>query len=129
MIQTKIAENYTKGTTQESGVLYVDTNLTSFLNGSNGIVVYLNIGVVEEVSEIEPIIEFTQFNILSTRVLKYTQEEMKILIEESGQNFNEPITNLMIDEINKFSDLLILDDITSNSQNYFGLDVSKWEQI
>lgn len=129
MIQTKIAENYVEGTEQKSGILYVDTNMTSFLNKSNGIVVYLNIGVILTETLTEPDVEVTKHHVLNTKTLNYTQEDLKTMIEATGQDFNSPITNLLIDEINRFSDKIILDDITANPQNYFGLTADKWEEV
>lgn len=129
MIKTITPENYVKGTEQKNGLLYVDTNQTSFLNLDNSIVVYLNIGeIITEFSELlhENV---TTYSVLNTRILKYTQQEMKILIEATGQNFNDPVTNLLIDETNRFSNSIILNDITENSQNYFGITVDKWETV
>jgi len=129
MIKTITTENYVKGTEQKNGFLYVDTNQTTFLNLDNVIVVYLNIG--EIITEFDELLqqEIERYSVLSTRILKYTQEEMKILIEATGKNFNDPITNLLIDETNIFSNSIILDDITKNSQNYFGINVIKWETV
>lgn len=129
MIQTKIAENYFEGTEQKSGILFVDTDLTSFLNKSNVIVVYLHVGVIETIVDVDPPLEYENKKILNTRVIKFTQDELKTKIVATGSDFNSPITNLMIDEINKFSDKIILDDITENPLNYFGLSVDKWEEI
>ena len=126
MVQTIVKENYVQGTEQKNGTIFVETNLTSFLNGSNGIVVYLNIGVIEDVVSLDPPIEYTVKKPLNTRVINFSQEEIKTLIEETGQDFNSPITNLLITELNRFSDKIILDDITQNPQNYFGLSIDKW---
>jgi hypothetical protein len=126
MIKTITTENYVKGTEQKNGLLYVDTNQTSFLNLDNAIVVYLNIGEIVEEFDLDLQENVTKYPLLNTRVLKYTQQEMQILIQETGENFNDPITNLLINEINRFSDKIILADITLNPQNYFGITVEKW---
>ena len=128
MIKTITTENYVKGTEQKNGLLYVDTNQTSFLNLDNSIVVYLNIGEIVEEFDFDLQENVTKYPLLNTRVLKYTQQEMQTLIQETGQNFNDPITNLLINEINRFSDKIILADITLNPQNYFGITVEKWIQ-
>ena len=126
MIKTITTENYVKGTEQKNGLLYVDTNQTSFLNLDNAIVVYLNIGEIVEEFDLDLQENVTKYPLLNTRVLKYTQQEMQTLIQETGENFNDPITNLLINEINRFSDKIILADITLNPQNYFGITVEKW---
>jgi hypothetical protein len=126
MIKTITTENYVKGTEQKNGLLYVDTNQTSFLNLDNAIVVYFNIGEIVEEFDLDLQENVTKYPLLNTRVLKYTQQEMQTLIQETGQNFNDPITNLLINEINRFSDKIILADITLNPQNYFGITVEKW---
>ena len=126
MIKTIANENYVKGTEQKNGFLYVDTNQTSFLNLDNSIVIYLNIGEIVEEFDLDLQENITKYPLLNTRVLKYTQQELKSLIEATGENFNAPITNLLINEINRFSDKIILSDITLNPQNYFGITVEKW---
>lgn len=127
MIQTITDQNYTKGTEQKTGKLYVDINQCNFLNLDNSIVVYFNIG--EILVEHDEILfeDITTYPILETKPITYTQEEMKVLIESTGKNFNDPVTNLLIDQINVFSNDIILEDITLNPQNYFGLTVDKWE--
>lgn len=127
MIQTKQAENYIQGTQQKQGVLYVNTDLVSFLLNSNGIVVYLNIGVVNTETIEDPSTEVTTLVTLDTKVLSYSEDEMKALIEATGQDFNVPVTNLLISEMNKFSDQIVLNDISENPQDYFGLTSDKWE--
>jgi hypothetical protein len=127
MIKTITTENYVKGTEQKNGLLYIDTNQTTFLNLDNSILVYLTIGEILTEFDFDLNEDVTIYNALDTRVLTYTQEEMKVLIEATGGNFNDPITNLLLDEINRFSNSIILDDITNNPQNYFGLVVAKWE--
>ena len=126
MIKTITTENYVKGTEQKNGLLYVDTNQTSFLNLDNAIVVYLNIGEIVEEFDFDLQENVTKYPLLNSRVLKYTQQEMQTLIQGTGENFNDPITNLLINEINRFSDKIILADITLNPQNYFGITVEKW---
>jgi hypothetical protein len=128
MIQTITQENYTKGSEQKTGILFADVNLISFLNKDNSIVVYFNIGEVLTVMDEVIQEEETIYSILITRTLKFTDEEMKTRIEGTGIDFNSPVTNLLISEMNKFVDDLILKDIEINPSNYFGLTVDKWNK-
>ena len=128
MIQTITDENYVKGTEQKTGLIYSDVKLVSFLTEDGTILVYVNIGEIksEFIEDIQS--EITTYPVLSTRPIKFTQDEIKTLIEATGNDFNGPVTNLLLDEINKYVDDIILNDITNNPANYFGLDVSKWRK-
>lgn len=128
MIETINNENYYENGVQKSGKLYSDVTQVNFLNQDNSIVVYNQLGV--HGTEIDPVteIEVPTKRVLVNKVLKYTQEEMKALIESVARNFNADNTNLLLDEINLYVDDMILNDITNKPENYFGLTVDKWHK-
>lgn len=119
-------ETYYNGTEQMTGKLYSKVTQVNFLNVDNNIVVYNEIGVIKT-ENVEGLGEITSHSPIVNRPLKYTQEEMKALIDATGINFNAGLTNLLIDEINAFVDAIITNHITNNPQNYFGLTIDKWE--
>lgn len=129
MIQTITQENYVKGSEQKTGILFADVNLISFMNKDNSIVVYFNLGEVLTVMDEVLQEEVTVYSLLITRTLKFTDEEMKTRIEGTGIDFNSPVTNLLISEMNKFVDDIILKDIELNPSNFFGLTVDKWQKV
>ncbi len=129
MVKTITDENYIKGTEQKTGLLFVDVDLVSFLNRDGTTVVYYKIGEIVEIFD-EVIQEnITTYPLLEARTISYTQDEIKALIEGTGRDFNSPVTNLLIDEINEFIEDIILVDITNNPAQYFGLTVDKWQKV
>jgi len=129
MVQTITDENYTKGTEQKTGVLFVDVDLVSFLNRDGNIVVYLKIGEVVDVFDEVLQDTITTYPLLDARTITYSQDEIKTLIEATARDFNDPVTNLLLDEINTFVEDIILSDITANASKYFGLTVDKWQKV
>ena len=128
MVQTITDENYVKGTEQKNGLIYSNVKLVSFLNEDGVILVYVNIGEIITTFDDLTQTDITTYPLLNTRPIRFTQDEVKALIEATGNDFNSPVTNLLLDEINKYVDDIILNDITTNPANYFGLDVAKWRK-
>jgi hypothetical protein len=126
MIQTITAQNYTKGTENKNGILFVDVNLLNFLNKDGRIVIYFTIGEVIETFDDTLQENVTSYPALSARTISYSDAEIKALIEATGRDFNSPVTNLLIAEIDSFVNDIILDDISNNPNNYFGLTSDKW---
>ena len=126
MITTINSEDYTKGTEQKNGFLYCEVNLVNFLNKDGRIVVTNIIG--EKVTLFDELLkeEVESYIPLTVKRLSYSEEEIKLLIEGTGKDFNSPVTNLLISEINLFVDDIILKDIEVNPSNYFGITVDKW---
>lgn len=125
MIKTINQETYYQGSEQKTGIVFSDVNLVSFQNRDGSVVIYNEIGVIETVED-ELLGTLTINKVLTTNILRYNDEELKTLIEGTGRNFNDPITNLLISEINSFVDDIIMKDIEVNPANYFGITVDKW---
>ena len=127
MITTITEETYYQGTEQKTGKLYTNVKQVNFCNSDNTIVIYHEIGSIETKTD-EIAGDYTVHVQLKNNAIAYTQNEMKTLIDATGRNFNADSTNLMLDEINQYVDDILLAEITSNPQNYFGLTVNKWEK-
>jgi hypothetical protein len=125
MVKTITEETYYQGSEQKTGIVFSDVNLVSFQNRDGSVVIYNEIGVIETVTD-ELLGDLNVNKVLTTRILKYNDEELKTLIEGTGRDFNSPITNLLISEVNSFVDDIILKDIETNPSNYFGITVDKW---
>ena len=125
MVKTITEETYYQGSEQKTGIVFSDVNLVSFQNRDGLVVIYNEIGVIETVTD-ELLGDLTVKKVLTNRILKYNDEELKTLIEGTGRDFNSPITNLLISEINSFVDDIILKDIETTPSNYFGITVDKW---
>jgi hypothetical protein len=127
MVQTITPQNYVQGTTQKQGIVYADTTNVMFLLNDNTMVVYLEIGVIEQL--IDPITEqeITSYTKLSVDTIAFTDEQMKALIDVTGTFFNSDDSNLLIAGMNAYSDTIILNDITANPNKYFGITIANWE--
>lgn len=128
MVETISQETYYEGTEQKSGILYSDVKQVNFLPLDNGIIVYNEIGVKETIVD-DIIGEQVIYRPLDNRAIKYTDEEMKSLLDATGDFFNSNDSNLLLAEMLKFSDTIIMDDITNNPGNYFGISVDKWQTV
>jgi hypothetical protein len=121
MIETINEETYYEGTQQKTGVIYSEVTLVSFMN-KDGV-------IVKETIEDEELGTLTINRALNTNVLKYTDQELKALIDGTGNTFNSEGTNLLLAEINSYVNDIILKDITDNPGNYYGLTVEKWQAV
>lgn len=129
MVKTITEETYFQGSEAKSGILYSTVNQVNFLTEDGMIVVYNEIGVIEEVDDPE-IGPTTEYNIMDNRPLKYTDQEMKDLLDSTGQLFNSGSpANLLISEMNQFINTIIINDITVNPNKYFNITVDKWEPV
>ena len=125
MIKTKIEETYFEGTEAKSGILYSTVKQVNFLTSDNMILLYNELGVIEEVAD--PNVGTTYiYRALDNRALKYTENEIKTLIESTGKNFN---SNLLVTEMNSFINDIIINDITNNPNKYFNISIDKWEAV
>ena len=125
MVKTITDETFYQGSEQKSGVIFSEIRGISFQMIDGVSVIYNEIGFIETVED-DILGTVDVKHILSTNILKYNDDEMKVLIENTGRDFNSPVTNMMIQEMNTFVDDIILNDITENPSNYFGLTVDKW---
>lgn len=125
MIKTINEEIFYQGSEQKTGTIYSEVKSIAFQVVDNVAVIYNELGFIETIEDVE-LGNYEKKNVLSTKVLKYTDEELKSLIEGVGRDFNSPVTNLVIQEMNTFSDDIILKDITDNPTQYFGLTSDKW---
>lgn len=129
MVETINPENYVKGTEQKNGVLFNKLTQVNFLPLDNIAVCYVVMGEYVNVFNPETEEEELVAMPLITRSIKYTEAELKTLIEATGRNFNADGTNLLMAEINAYADDIILEDITNNPQMYYGLEVAKWHKV
>lgn len=128
MVETINEEIYYEGTQQKTGVIYSKVTLVSFMNLDGVIVVYNQVGA-KELIEDEVLGTYYVYRALNTNVLKYTDFELKELIDGTGNDFNGELSNYLLLEVNKFVNDIILKDITDNPANYYGLTVDKWHAV
>ena len=126
MIQTTTPQNYVQGTTVKQGIVYALVRNVMFQLTDNNMVCYLEMGVI--VNQLDPNGEPEQvYQKLGTDTLPFTDEQMKALIDATGTYFNSNQSNLLIADMNVYSDTIILNDIAVNPDKYFGITINNWE--
>lgn len=127
MIKTIVEETYFEGSEAKTGILYSTVKQVNFLIPDGMIVAYNEIGVIETVNDPDVGIT-TVYRVMDNRPLKFTDQEMKDLIDATGGVFNAVTDpNLLVSEMGMFIDDIIINDITVNPHKYFNITIDKWE--
>ena len=127
MIQTKTPQNYVQGTTVKTGIVYAVVKNVMFQLLDDNMVCYLEMGVIQNVFDPNTESEEQVYVSLGVDTLTFTDVQMKALIDATGTYFNSNQSNLLVADMNVYSDTIILNDIAVNPDKYFGIELANWE--
>jgi len=130
MVKTKVAESFfLNAVQQEAKILYSRVENVNFNIIDKMIVVYIDKGYIETFTHELTEEETTRFVSVAKVIETFEQTLLKSLIEESTTDFNsiEENKNLLVSEIVRISDVIIMGKITENNGKFFGISVEKWE--
>ena len=71
--------------------------------------------------------EVTRFNRIANQAKRYTDQEMKELLDGASIIYNSNDSNLMTAEMNKATDAILLDLVSKDSSLFFGVSVENWQ--
>ena len=127
MLKTKTAQNYQLNGVNYSAILFTKIDDIFFRLRDKMVVIYVVKGY--EATEAHPT---TGEDVLKQVVIgnvpfKFTQAELKDLIDNAGINFNSTGDNLLLDDMAAAGVEIISSLITADSSRFFGVDAAEWE--